>query len=1065
MGSAVDKLLGKTSLPSVAPTAKQGSAVAALLSKSKAPLPSPTAPQQVQPLVPKPVQSVKKPGLLQRAGDASVRFIYKPITSAASKIEAAGEVPLKIGAALIGQNIQGKNYNLKEAIKFGTEQLKGSKGLGGQITDLTKEQAKNGGKISKAAEVVSKVAAPAAATIGNPANIALGYGVNAITPGTKSISIGEAALGLQGAKKLVAKPETPAAGIFRSVEGRLENMGDSGKRLASGLREVDTRASISTGQDALALNRTGITKLEKSELADLTDALEGRIDPTKLTQKTKPAYDFFIKLRSDVAKKAQETGIKIRTKGGLNLDFAPRENYIPHYIPKPDELAKGPVRDDIIQNLVRQKFASNVDDAAKQIDKYIEFSKTGGKMNQDYFAQKLVDTGQAKTLTEAKGKIIRFFKASRQQRVGNLERAREINLPFYDPNPLRFMTRYISSVKSRLASAEVFGPNFEKADSLLGSIQDPQTQKIARNLIAVARKGIDPGDPTFNKALQFGRQAMTFRLNPLSSTTNLGQNVNTILATDIPTFLKAAIRSTTKNGRELPIESGSLSQHVLSGMQKAAASEGVTVGKYLKMIGFTGTEKINRTVASNAGLLWGKKMGQALAKNPNDKLAIRELTLLGLDPKKILSQGGQLLGDDTLRAAKNMAGNTQFLSREIDLPAWVTQSELGKSFSQFKTFAYQQGRFLAKHTIDEFRSGQPGRGIRNLAILATIYPLSGEAIADLRALVTGNKRESRGLQRYFENATMTGAFGILGDSINALKFGAEGVAKFVLGPTATSIIDNLTIAYDITTKGLSDTNKRDLLRQVPGVGPIITNRILPTEKVVKNPNTGAGKELIKKTEFGDVKIPKPTFRVDGKDVGLKPTQAKDYQAEVVRAYANSLAEATKTPGWKEKDNTGKKKEFDKIFNKKKSAIQDKWLKEGKLNPNSIAGENRLTEGSANTFKVIANYGKGIITDPKQTLKALFTEERLRDVVGPTGKGVVRLERQKFLSLLDKGDKGKVIDHIIPLTLGGTNDPSNLRIVPEGLNKEKAKEEIRLLNLIKQGKMTRKQAQTEIRKFR
>lgn len=861
--------------------------------------------------------------------------------------------------------------------------------------------------------------------------------------------------------KIPGKPEGGIDAAVRSVEGRLEKLSPQTKKIAEQFREVDTRASISTGQTALQLKRTGINKLKQPELLDLTDALEGRLDPSKLSPNARPAYDFFVNLRGEVAQKAKDVKLKIRTSRGVDLDFAPRKNYIPHYIPKPEELAKGAVRGDVAENLVRQGFAKSKNEALTQINKYIEFQKSGGTANQDYFAQKLVDTAQAKTLDEAKGKIIRFFKASRQQRVGNLERAREINLPFYDPNPLRFITRYISSTKSRIASAEVFGPNFERADSLLGQIKNDDAQKIARNLVAVARKGIDAGDTTLNTALQTGRKVMTYRLNPLSSMTNLGQNINTLLATDVPTFFKAIVRSTTKDGKELPIEAGSLSEHVLNGVQRAAAAEGQSVGNYLKAIGFTGTEKINRTIATNAGLLWSQKMGKALVKDPNNKIARNELTLLGIDPNKVIKQGGVLSQDDLLRAAKNMAGNTQFLSRNIDLPAWVSQSELGKSVAQFKTFAYQQSRFIAKQTVDQFRAGNPGRAMRNIAIIATVYPLTGEAIADLRSLISGKKRESRGLQRYIENATMVGAFGILSDVISSLKYDP---AQFVIGPTGAFITQNLKTAYEIFTKGVSDQNKRDLLRQVPGIGPILANRVTPSEPIKKNPNIGAGKEIIKTTEFGDVKIGKPEFRVDGQTVGLKSKFAKQYQADVLKAYTDSLSEASLVPGWKEKDNIEKKKSFDKIFNKKKSEIQDRWLKEGKLNPSSIAGEDRLTEGDSNPYKVVANYGKGILTDPEQTLRALFTKERLRDVVGPIGKGVVRLEREKFLSLLDKGDKGKVIDHIIPLTLGGTNDPSNLRVVDESVNKEKAKQEVRLLNLVKSGKITRKQAQEEILQY-
>lgn len=73
MGSAVDKLLGKTSATSTssaAPVVKQGAAVAALLAKAKSPLPSPVDRQQVQ--ITKP-QGVTTGSVLREAPGAAVK--------------------------------------------------------------------------------------------------------------------------------------------------------------------------------------------------------------------------------------------------------------------------------------------------------------------------------------------------------------------------------------------------------------------------------------------------------------------------------------------------------------------------------------------------------------------------------------------------------------------------------------------------------------------------------------------------------------------------------------------------------------------------------------------------------------------------------------------------------------------------------------------------------------------------------------------------------------------------------------------------------------------------------
>lgn len=651
----------------------------------------------------------------------------------------------------------------------------------------------------------------------------------------KGVEKAPAGIDIKGFEKASVKPKPfpeKATSELRSVGSRLERLSPETKQINKLLNETDTVASIETGKKALELKNLKLEKIQKknpTELFNVTDALEGRISPEKLTSQGKSLYDFFDKTRKETASLAKEKNLKIKTRYGKDLDFVERKDYIPHQIPDNAELAKGAVRKDVITNLVRTKFAKSPKEAAAQIDKYIEFRDTGGSANRDYFAQKLVDSDQAKTLSEANGKITRFFKASRQQRSSNLEKAREVDLPFYDPNPLRYIPKYIESTQKRLASAGTLGPNFEVADSLLGKIKNPDAQKVARELIKVARGANEPGSVTANRVLQAGRKASTFKLNPLSAITNIGQSANSLLASNPTSFLKGAVKSLTKEGKSNAIESGALSESVLRGVQNAAASEGNLIGKYLKSTGFTASEKMNRTIAANTGIEWAKQMGKRLSKNPNDKFALKELDALEIDPKKILAQKGILQKDDVLRAAKTFTGQTQFLSRATDLPRFFTSSELGKSMMQFKSFSYQQAKFIASKTIGELKTGNPGRFARNLAVLATVYPMTGEVISDIRALLQGKPRTTKGLQRYIEDATQVGAFGILSDIVNAASF-SGGVANSLIGPSFSTAAKDLELLVKGVKKDqkLSQSDKRYLTNQIP-LGSLFSGRLFPNK--------------------------------------------------------------------------------------------------------------------------------------------------------------------------------------------------------------------------------------------
>jgi len=149
--------------------------------------------------------------------------------------------------------------------------------------------------------------------------------------------------------------------------------------------------------------------------------------------------------------------------------------------------------------------------------------------------------------------------------------------------------------------------------------------------------------------------------------------------------------------------------------------------------------------------------------------------------------------------------------------------------------------------------------------------------------------------------------------------------------------------------------------------------------------------------------------------------------------------------------------------KKVTAIRRKYKKE--LAPMLVAGgmESSFEEsddgvkGVRNVFKLVGRYAQGMIKDPENALKAMFTEEHLRKIVG----NAVILERKDLLALLDQGDKNTHVDHIVPLSLGGTNDSSNLRIVPAEENILKSKYERELLNLLKSGAITKKVAERRI----
>jgi hypothetical protein len=110
---------------------------------------------------------------------------------------------------------------------------------------------------------------------------------------------------------------------------------------------------------------------------------------------------------------------------------------------------------------------------------------------------------------------------------------------------------------------------------------------------------------------------------------------------------------------------------------------------------------------------------------------------------------------------------------------------------------------------------------------------------------------------------------------------------------------------------------------------------------------------------------------------------------------------------------------------------------------------------------IGLYGKALVTDPKQTVSAVVSGNPIRKVVSDA----VILERQNYLGSLDKGDKSTVVDHIIPLSLGGNNDKSNLQTITAEENALKASYEVSLLKQLQTGEITKATAQKRMANWR
>jgi len=112
------------------------------------------------------------------------------------------------------------------------------------------------------------------------------------------------------------------------------------------------------------------------------------------------------------------------------------------------------------------------------------------------------------------------------------------------------------------------------------------------------------------------------------------------------------------------------------------------------------------------------------------------------------------------------------------------------------------------------------------------------------------------------------------------------------------------------------------------------------------------------------------------------------------------------------------------------------------------------------------YAKAMSIDPITAFNRIFTGQRIRRI----DNNAIIVERMPFAeSQAVKAERGAedemILDHTIPLELGGSNSKRNLQLVPMGLWKSYTPIENHLGGLLRMGKIDRKEAQRLIQGFK
>ena len=475
------------------------------------------------------------------------------------------------------------------------------------------------------------------------------------------------------------------------------------------------------------------------------------------------------------------------------------------------------------------------------------------------------------------------------RRFGNLEHARELNLPeafYHTENPTAVLKLYYARAYDRLEEMRHFGltPITDPATGRIASFQPtgPNREAALQLVNQISAEGGDAvysrkildqimGTTEINRAAEFvSRNLMAWqimtKMSPLSSIMNASQFALTAHRTNMRVFLKTMKEFRFKDEaiKALALESGAtLDRHLADvmrvmgaptqalGDQLSAVMGSVGEGRlgdvasfYLRNVGFGLAENFDRTFSALAGKNYIQDLTAQL-RSGNAKTIHRARYDLGRlkygedDIARLTADGPNK--DDILRAAQTITDDTQFYQTAMNLPRHF-MSPGGKVLLQFKSFMHQTSRLLINELHHSWKK-DPASFAKTMGTWLLFLPAVAEGALDVKALfrTTGGSLANAlargvGLEeakldtkrtlggeadlavRYWRDLTSIAAFGVLGDAVEAIRFGDYGVTNFLAGPTGQNVMESAQLVGQPT-----ETRARRLAQKnIPVAAPWLT---------------------------------------------------------------------------------------------------------------------------------------------------------------------------------------------------------------------------------------------------
>lgn len=419
--------------------------------------------------------------------------------------------------------------------------------------------------------------------------------------------------------------------IVSSVMSRLKNdFGEHGAQIAQIFENATLRTKTQIGTAIDKLNKTGFFNLTDEAAWKNPDSLLNQLQG-KFQAGKEGTFKVADQMRKEISAMATEILPQYR---GL-------QNYFPHYIHEANYLKSGKIREDILQNAVLNEGFPDVATAGNALDDFIKIMEEGAGVQgakTNKWIQYMLDKGYAQNEQEALGKTVRYFGSKSTPTRGTsqfLENPRDMNIPFYDPNPVRVLPLYSMDAYRNLNLAQGFGADNQILNELVGkAVQQTETgvkvnPKDLDKLVNILFNHMDKASTPLEKGAAWLRALNQIKLS-FSAFINATQSLNPLMVSDYGPFFKGLHTALTNKSAFLEngLKTGASVEYFI---RNELAKKGYTPSFsdwYLRKIGMGVTERFNRNLSANVGITYAQKVAEQAGLKVDSATEQKVLALL-----------------------------------------------------------------------------------------------------------------------------------------------------------------------------------------------------------------------------------------------------------------------------------------------------------------------------------------------------------------------------------------------------------------------------------------------------